>query len=607
MAPKISDSDLHSTIKYLAQERSHNTIIPAGACSKSLSGVKDADFVAIGLGGTNMLAMLWAIAMGRRAVGVDIRGDSFLGVHWNIREDMYHQLGLIDKMMSDRYGQDSIPKKLNGSPLSLADTFYHSSTRSRDVIPDAVIDGYDNGHHLTGRILNIEYIDDRWKDGKPHRTVTTVPAPTIPREPDASMIRTNMQEVLDGPSTWQSGAFYIQLLLRRYLEQLEEIDMKAGRTPRCRLFTKHRVIQDESGFLRLPCGRVQIHIEEITELHYQNDLQRIRTPASDSIDLGVPELFSIATGINCREAEPLGFQQHDVKVDHGDGQGAKVAQADFVAAQIEVLVDGRLRRRLASEFDPRGNEFWVRQIAVGHEGDPRIAWLIVEIPEYISLCPIERGLVGQNTSPDSPNYFAAYQRLLYDYYISQASLILEISPDELRRVSIVYGPKPFSLVERIGENSRVATNGIVAGDSFGNGHFLHSAGAMCGMLGHAYRFLEYWRRRSNELCAESSIRLLADRIKVDTEALLEVSAKEFSQAIPINFGAERGKKVATASGIAEEKRAKVGRKKGIMWDQAPLNPTDWRRLFIRNGRIWNDELPKIDELHPALRTRKAKL
>jgi hypothetical protein len=598
----------YMTTKYLAQERTQNVITPGGSRSTNLIGVKDADFVAIGLGGTNMLAMLWTIAMGRSAVGVELRGDPFLGVHWNIREDMYHQLGLIDKMMLDRYGLENAPKRLDGSLLSLADLFYSPSTMSRDIIPGSIIEGYHKTSHMVGDIHNIEYIDDRWKDGRPHRTVTSVPPPTIPTAPDASKIRTDMREVLDGPSTWQAAAFSIQLLLRRYLEQLEKIDLDAGRKPRCRLFTKHRVVQDGSGLVHLPCGRVQIRIEEVTEIQHHNDLQRIRTPGSDFIDLGIPELFSIATGINCHEAENLGFQQHDVEVDHGDGQGLKVAQADFVAGQFDLLVDGRLRRRIASEFDQHCNEIWVRQIAVGHENDPRVCWLIVEVPEHISLCPVERGLVCENTSKDSAEYYAAYQLLLYDYYISQASLILEISPDELRRVSMTYGPKPFSLVERIGTDARIATNGVVAGDSFGNGHFLHSAGAMCGMLGHAYRFLEYWQRRAHAAhCADSSIRLLADRIKADTEALLEVSAKEFSQAIPSNFGAERGRRVAAASGIAQEKRAKVGGKRGRRWAQAPLNPTDWRRVFRRNGRTWSGALPRVDERHPAARMDKAKL
>jgi hypothetical protein len=119
------NSNLHATTNYMAQIRTQDVKIPGGTRSASLIGVKDADFVAIGLGGTNMLAMLWAIAMGRRAVGVDLRGDPFLGVHWNIREDMYHQLGLIDKMMLDRYGLDNLPKRLDGSLISLADLFHH--------------------------------------------------------------------------------------------------------------------------------------------------------------------------------------------------------------------------------------------------------------------------------------------------------------------------------------------------------------------------------------------------------------------------------------------------------------------------------------------------
>ena len=92
--PNEPTSPSPGIMRYLAQHRSQKTVIPQGAQSQSLSGIKDPDFLAIGLGGTNMLAILWTLAMGRRAVGVEIRGDSILGVHWNIREDLYHQLGL---------------------------------------------------------------------------------------------------------------------------------------------------------------------------------------------------------------------------------------------------------------------------------------------------------------------------------------------------------------------------------------------------------------------------------------------------------------------------------------------------------------------------------
>lgn len=43
----------------------------------------DSDLLALGLGGTSMMAMLWTVASGRRAVGVEMRGDPFLGVHRN--------------------------------------------------------------------------------------------------------------------------------------------------------------------------------------------------------------------------------------------------------------------------------------------------------------------------------------------------------------------------------------------------------------------------------------------------------------------------------------------------------------------------------------------
>ena len=72
------------------------------------------DFLALGLGGTSMMAMLWTVASGRRAVGVELRGDPFLGVHWNIREDLYHHLGLIDRMMLERYGEDRPAPRQHG-------------------------------------------------------------------------------------------------------------------------------------------------------------------------------------------------------------------------------------------------------------------------------------------------------------------------------------------------------------------------------------------------------------------------------------------------------------------------------------------------------------
>ena len=60
---------------------------------------------------------------------------------------------------------------------------------------------------------------------------------------------------------------------------------------------------------------------------------------------------------------------------------------------------------------------------------------------------------------------------------------------------MVYGPKLFSLIERVGRTRWSRPTASSAGDSFGNGHFLTSGGAMTGMIGHSWRVLEYWQAR----------------------------------------------------------------------------------------------------------------
>src|SRR4051812_30641148 len=102
-------------------------------------GVLNPDFLAIGLGGTNMMAMLWTVAMGRRAVGVEMRGDPFLGVHWNIRSDFYHQLGLVDQLMLERYGEDGVPRRAGDKLFRLSELFYSPLTQAGDIMADGII------------------------------------------------------------------------------------------------------------------------------------------------------------------------------------------------------------------------------------------------------------------------------------------------------------------------------------------------------------------------------------------------------------------------------------------------------------------------------------
>ena len=566
----------------------------------------DPDFLALGMGGTGMMAMIWTVAMGHRAVGVELRGDPFLGVHWNIREDLYHQLGIMDQMMLDQYGEDGVPRCQDGRIFSLADCFYSSTTKAGDIVTDEIIDGFTPDQHVVGTISHIEYIDDRWKDGKPNRFITLLTPPVPPSQPDPAKIRTDMTAVLDGPSLFQAEARSVLILLRRYLEAIEKFDVDRGHEPRVRIFNHHRVVPDETGLVTMPDGRLRIRIEELHELDTKGKFIRIRSPGSTITDIGVPELFMVAQGSHSTDAERLGFAQKDVMVDHGDGRGAFVAQADYVAGLVEILVDGRLRRRIASEFDENGEEHWVRQIAVGHENDPEVGWILVQVPDFLSFDPIERGKVARGTDPQSPEYFAAHVQLLYDFFIEHAAAVLDIPKEEVKKTAMIYGPKLFSLVERKGDSALLALNGVVAGDSFGNGHFMTSGGAMTGMIGHAGRVLAYWQSRADGMAASDAIDYLAYGINEDTDAWLKVSATEFTQAIPVNFGAERGKQIAAASGInIGARNGGADATKRSRHALIPLNPSDWRRLVIRPGRTASSA--PLHPLHPAARKESTKL
>jgi hypothetical protein len=586
---------------------------------ENLAGVMNADFVALGLGGTNMMAMLWSVAMGKRSVGVELRGDPALGIHWNIREDFYHHLGLIDRLMEERYGEARLPRRGDGSPLKLASTFYSENTEAGGFYTDEVISGFLNSFgekpHISGLIYNTEFIDDRWQNGVPTRHITISEPKRPPNTPDPNMVGRDVATILDGPSTFQAGASEVLVLLRRYLEGIEEMDLAAGVEPRVRLFLSHRVVagdpgensyikwfKREEGFVGLPDGRMHLKIEQVRELDYQGKFRRVRVPGSKVIDLGVPELFMIAQGFSSDDGDRLGFQQEDVKVDHHDGRGAVVAQADYLAGLVEVNVGGRLRRRIASEFDRDGNEYWVRQIAVGHEDDPEVGWILVQVPDFKTFDPVLAGLVPEGTDRKSREYIGAHQQLLREYYLEQVSLVTEIPVCQLEEVQMPYGPKLFSLVERIGADAQVATNGVIAGDSYGNGHFMTSGGAMTGMVGHASRVLTYWHARNSGMPPQQAIRGLADAIRQDTLGWLQVSAQEFSQAVPINFGQERIQQIEKETGRSSALRATtIDATRRHRHSLVPLNPSDWRRLLIQAGKLWTADLPPLQDTHPATR------
>lgn len=586
---------------------------------ENLTGAVDADFVALGLGGTNMMAMVWTVAMGRRAVGVELRGDPALGVHWNIRADLYHHFGLIDELMLERYGEEGIPRRGDGRLYKLRDTFYTPHSEPGGIFTDEVITGFLSSlgteGHTAGLINHTEFIDDRWKDGKPYRNLTILEPPRPPAVHDSSLVGRSTKEILDSPSTFQIGASEALVMLRRYLEMIEEMDLARGVEPRVRLFLSHRVIdgsqvadgflhwfRQEEGFVDADDDRKSLRIERVRELDYKGKFRRVRDPRSEPFDLGTPELFMIAQGFYSSDAERLGFLQEDIKVDHHDGRGLVVAQADYLAGLIEIHVGARLRRRIASEFDKEGNEYWVRQLAVGHEDDPEVGWILVQVPDFKTFDPILAGMVPPGTDPKSKEYLGGYKQLLREFYLDQVALVTEIPRDELDDIQMPYGPKLFSLVERMGADAQVAANGVVAGDSFGNGHFLTSGGAMTGMVGHAARVLEYWRQRDEGVEPNDAIRQLADVIRKDTEEWLEVSAQEFSQSAPINFGDERIAEIERSTGRSRSSRANtIDATRRHRHELVPLNPSDWRRLVIHAGKLHTFDLPPLQETHPAER------
>ncbi|WP_285773747.1 hypothetical protein [Microtetraspora sp. NBRC 13810] len=546
-----------------------------------------------------------------------MRGDPGLGVHWNIREDFYHHLGIIDDLMMRQYGEDGIPRRGDGRLFRLAETFYSPKSEAGDIFADELISGLASSLgdeiHISGTIYHAEFIDDRYRNGKPNRSITVLDRPNPPMEPDLTRVGRPTIDVLDGPSMFQAGAIEVLTFLRRYLQAIEKMDMAAGRVPRVRLYTSHRVVssvgdtndgflrwfQHEDGFVRHPDGRLQVLIEEIEEFDLDTRFRRVRRPGTPLIDLGVPKLFVLAQGYDSSDADRLGFQQHDVEIDHHDGRGPVVAQADYLAGFLELHIGGRLRRRIASEFDRKGNEYWVRQIAVGHENDPEVGWLLVQVPDFKTFDPVLAGLVPENTPRKSAEYVAAYKHMLRDFYLDQAALILELPREDLETVQMPYGPKMFSLVERMGTDARVAANGVVAGDTFGNGHFLTSGGAITGMVGHACRVYFYWKDIDAGKPENDAVRTLADAIEEDTLGWLHVSAQEFSQALPINFGQERIAQIEAKSGVDSGARATTidatrRHRKSLL----PLDPSDWRRLTIRAGRLHVPEIPALQETHP---------
>jgi MFS family permease len=558
---------------------------------KPLHGAVDPDFLAIGMGATNMMAMLWSVAMGKRSVGVELRASpTYASMRWNIREDLYHHLAAIDRMMLERYGEARIPRTGDGKLFVLSDCFFSPNPESTgDARADEVINGFIEDSHIAGLAQSYEVIDDRFLYGKANRSIQSFgPAPR-PTGGDPSRIGRSMREVLSERPAFQVGSQDVAVVMRRYLSEMEQMDLAAGVEPRCRVFTYHRVLP-EDGFTDAPGGRKRIRIETLREMESKAAFSRIREPGTEVIDLGVPELFMIAEGTDSEDARRLGFRAEPVMIDHQDGRGRVPAQADYVIGLMTIYINSKLRRRITSQFDAEGNEYWVRHMCMGHEEDGEIGWISHGVPDYLTFDPILAGVVPPKTKRDSAEFFAGYQHLLKEYFLQETALLTELPLRELKRVSIARAPVLWSVHAKMGANALIATNGVVAGDTFGNGEFLTSGGVNTGVLGHAARVLRYWRSRAGGATADRAIRELADGIKEDTQTWIDLSLPDFAQ--PAKPGSRQGARREQLLEKTRQYRRSI----------APVDLRDhWSRIHLFVGRLHAFEMPPPHPLPPDLR------
>jgi EmrB/QacA subfamily drug resistance transporter len=589
-----------------------------GRIPRDPTGALDPDFLAIGLGGTNMMGVLWSIAMGRRAVAVELRGDPYLNVmHWNVTEELYHHLTIIDDLMIKRYGEERLPRRGDGSLFRLGECLYcPGAQEGGDARADEVISGWAGDAHAAGIVRNADYVDDRWVNGEPHRSVNSLRPAEVSQEHDRSSIGGDLTDVLRRPSTFVIGAEELLILLRRYLDDIEKMDLAANVEPRVRIFIYHRVAlprsqrsagarlgrligrpqDDNEGFVRGPDGRIRIRVEAIRELDEKGRVRRVPVLGTELLDLGIPELFMIAEGLDGADAKRLGFTQEVVKIDHHDGRGPVPAQADYIMGLIGVYVDNNFRRRIASAFDEHGNEYWVRQVGIGHEGYVESGWILAEVPEFRTFDPVKAGLVAPGTRRQSAEYFGPYQFLIRDYFLEQAALLCEIPKDLLAKTYCLSSPRLVSVVMKIGSDALLAPNGVVAGDSFGNGSFLTTGGATTGMVGHASRVFTYWQSRDEGVGHDKAIRTLADGIKQDTQAWIKVTTEDFGQPPAPVHATQRanGRKPGLATRKEVVDAARRHRRAIARVDYRD----DWSRLHVFPGVLHMLGLQPLPETPP---------
>lgn len=481
----------------------------------------------VGLGITGATVLATGIANGWRGIGVELRPTPTRAAGFNTREELLHQFAKIDQLMEQRYpGMQT---------MKLAEAL-------REVL------------------VPVKVIED--VDARGDRSVTTRAAPVevTALKPDQRV--TNYDAMLGGGTPWQIHSTDFENVLRRYLAHLEESDRANGiDPPRVTLHIGARPVVptsgvdettlplEERGVFRADDGSVRLSIEQVERKGRGATERKTGTVPTE---LGALDLLVLAEGTNSPTAERLGHRTTEVTYTDLPGFEGQptVAKKRVLSGRLDVPIGPLLRNRVATVHDDDGTPYWVRQQVVG--GKPEHgAWLLIEVPPGKTFDPIAEGAVPANTDPASAEYRQAAQALTKSYFLEQAAVILERTPESLATAQVTNGPSEFTLTERMSEQVVLAPNVIVAGDRVGNGFFGYG-GAMTGAISHAEAFNTFFTQRREGVAAEKALSSLGDELLSATKAWVRLSKVQFEGPAPATFrgGAPGDRALPTIGALA---------------------------------------------------------
>lgn len=486
----------------------------ANAPKKARSTAALPTFLSIGAGitGSSLLAM--AVAKGRRAIGVELREAITLPPSFNTREELLTEATKIDHLMNERYpGRQT---------MRLADEL------KKVLIP----------------VVAIEDVDARG----PVEKRTSSPLVKL-KDPDPTRKLTDYDAMLSSGTPWQVHATELQTVYRNYLEHLEASDRSAGiDPPRLTLHVGFRPVQpvgvdgkplsseaiaalppEERGLWKDEHGKLNVSIEAV-ERNPAGGMQR--KAGTKPLSLGAADLTAIAEGTNSSSATRLGHAPKDVVYSDLSGSvGVEtVARKRVFSGRLGIPVGPVLRNRIDEVHDENGKPYWLRQQLVGGKKEHG-AWVLVEVPEHQSFDPLAAGKVPVGTAPTSLEYRSAQAVLMKSFYLEQAALVLDTTPETLRDVPLTFGPNLFTLTKRESTDVVVASNAVITGDRVATGFFGYG-GAMTGAISHTEALASYFDAVDAGADVPSALQDLSSELIAGSKAWVRLSKAQFEGPDP---------------------------------------------------------------------------